>query len=140
MTRRPEAGVIPALDGLRGIAIILVMLHHFTYYRPTSGISAHIGDVLYFGWVGVDLFFVLSGFLITRSLLYRAKKPGTHMPAFLADRVLVMSDRPGRIVAQVTIDLPRPRDLSILATPQFSALAAQVRQHIVEFGPTAEPL
>jgi NitT/TauT family transport system ATP-binding protein len=60
--------------------------------------------------------------------------------AFLADRVLVMSDRPGRIVAQVTIDLPRPRDLSILATPQFSALAAQVRQHIVEFGPTAEPL
>jgi NitT/TauT family transport system ATP-binding protein len=59
---------------------------------------------------------------------------------FLADRVLVMSDRPGRIIAQVAIDLPRPRDLSILSAPQFSALAAQVRQHIAELGPSAEPL
>ena len=59
---------------------------------------------------------------------------------FLADRILVMSDRPGRIVAQVAIDLPRPRDLSILATPQFGALAAEVRQHIAQLGPTAEPL
>ena len=59
---------------------------------------------------------------------------------FLADRVLVMSDRPGRIVAQVAIDLPRPRDLSILSAPQFNALAAQVRQHIAELGPSVEPL
>ena len=62
---RPAAGFIPALDGLRGIAIILVMLHHFTLYRPTSGIDALIGDVVFFFWTGVDLFFVLSGFLIT---------------------------------------------------------------------------
>jgi NitT/TauT family transport system ATP-binding protein len=58
---------------------------------------------------------------------------------YLADRVLVMSDRPGRIVAQVAIDLPRPRDLSILTTPQFAALAAKVRQHIAELGPAGEP-
>jgi peptidoglycan/LPS O-acetylase OafA/YrhL len=69
MTRRAQAGFIPTLDGLRGIAIILVMLHHFTYYRPTSGIDALIGDVLFFCWTGVDLFFVLSGFLITGILL-----------------------------------------------------------------------
>jgi peptidoglycan/LPS O-acetylase OafA/YrhL len=37
--------------------------------------------------VAVIILFVLSGFLITRSLLYRARKPGEHMPAFLADRV-----------------------------------------------------
>jgi peptidoglycan/LPS O-acetylase OafA/YrhL len=69
MTARPQAGFIPALDGLRGIAIILVMLHHFTYYRPVDGIDAHIGSVLSFFWIGVDLFFVLSGFLITGILL-----------------------------------------------------------------------
>src|SRR5688500_14259012 len=69
MTGRPQAGVIPALDGLRGIAIILVMLHHFTYIRPTSGIDGLIGSVMFFCWSGVDLFFVLSGFLITGILL-----------------------------------------------------------------------
>ena len=69
MTARDKAGFIPALDGLRGIAIILVMLHHFTYYRPASGIDAMIGSVVFFFWTGVDLFFVLSGFLITGILL-----------------------------------------------------------------------
>ncbi len=59
---------------------------------------------------------------------------------FLADRVLVMSDRPGRIVAQVPIDLPRPRELAQLATPQFGALAAQVRRHIAALDATPEPL
>jgi peptidoglycan/LPS O-acetylase OafA/YrhL len=87
MTPRPEAGVIPALDGLRGIAILLVMLHHFTYYRPTSGISAHIGDVLYFGWVGVDLFFVLSGFLIT-GILLDTRDSGHYFTTFYARRIL----------------------------------------------------
>lgn len=49
---------------------------------------------------------------------------------FLADRVLVFSERPGRIVAQVEIDLPRPRTAFHLSTEHFGRLTAQVRAHI----------
>ena len=84
---RPAAGFIPALDGLRGIAIILVMLHHFTYYRPTSGIDGLIGNVLFFGWTGVDLFFVLSGFLIS-GILLDARDSKRYFTTFYARRIL----------------------------------------------------
>jgi peptidoglycan/LPS O-acetylase OafA/YrhL len=64
---------VQALDGLRGVAILLVMLVHFTQYgmRRPSGvfIDQHFWRVAAAGWVGVDLFFVLSGFLITGILL-----------------------------------------------------------------------
>ncbi|MBW7885293.1 MAG: ABC transporter ATP-binding protein [Caldilineaceae bacterium] len=55
----------------------------------------------------------------------------------LADRVLVLSERPGRIVAQVAIDLPRPRDLAMTSTEAFGRLAMQVRTFIGEPSPAA---
>jgi peptidoglycan/LPS O-acetylase OafA/YrhL len=69
---------IPELDGLRGVAISLVLLYHSFYYSPPashhpSGLIR--GTFVYFerffgiGWTGVDLFFVLSGFLIGGILL-----------------------------------------------------------------------
>lgn len=87
MTGRPQSAFIPALDGLRGIAILLVMLHHFTYYRPTEGIDGLIGSVVSFGWIGVDLFFVLSGFLIT-GILLDTRDSKRYFTTFYARRTL----------------------------------------------------
>ena len=42
-----------------------------------------------------------------------------------------MSARPGRIIAERRIDLPRPRDLDVTFTPQFQNLVHELREHIV---------
>jgi NitT/TauT family transport system ATP-binding protein len=59
---------------------------------------------------------------------------------YLSDRVLVMSARPGRILDDITIDLPRPRQLEIKRSPEFIAyadrvwglIATQLKSHIHE--------
>lgn len=69
-----------ALDGLRGVAIILVLLLHFFPFYPFSYFSS-------FGWIGVDLFFVISGFLIT-GILYDTKREKSFYRNFIIRRVL----------------------------------------------------
>ncbi len=51
---------------------------------------------------------------------------------FLADRVFVMSARPGRILAERTIDLPRPRDLEVTFSAAFQDIVHELREHIVK--------
>jgi len=51
---------------------------------------------------------------------------------FLADRVFVMSSRPGRIVVERKIDIPRPRDLEVTFTPEFQDIVHELRGHIVK--------
>ena len=53
---------------------------------------------------------------------------------FLADKVVVMDRRPGRIAAVVDIDLPRPRPLSVRETPQFAAYGQVVRRTFEDLG------
>src|SRR5688572_11832301 len=60
-----EQGHVAALDGLRGIAILLVLLNHFTAAARLEHLPAPLASVVHAGWIGVDLFFVLSGYLIT---------------------------------------------------------------------------
>ncbi len=50
--------------------------------------------------------------------------------AFLADTIYVMSKRPGRIVARKENPLPRPRDLEVTYSDQFTALVHELREHI----------
>ena len=72
----PRRGRIRRLDGLRGVAILLVLLVHFT---PDVAMPARalewLKKMAQAGWVGVDLFFVLSGFLITSILLDSKSHP-----------------------------------------------------------------
>ncbi|MEM6553197.1 MAG: acyltransferase [Planctomycetota bacterium] len=65
-------GHLPVLDGLRGLAVLLVVLVHTREFEPTTWVGRGLDAVMRSGWMGVDLFFVLSGFLIT-GILLRAK-------------------------------------------------------------------
>ena len=63
---------MPQLDGIRAIAVIFVVIHH---YFPYDSI---VRESFRWGWFGVRLFFVLSGFLITSILLTQKNNLSTH--------------------------------------------------------------
>ena len=54
---------------------------------------------------------------------------------FLADRVVVMSARPGRVLAEIAVDLPRPRSLEMVDGAEFGAFAREVRRHLYHRDP-----
>ena len=87
--QRPEIeGHIPALDGVRGLAILVVMIGHFNLgYYPTYQFEHGLKTMIETGWWGVDLFFVLSGFLIT-GILLDAKGSDHYFRNFYVRRVL----------------------------------------------------
>lgn len=78
------------LDGLRGIAILLVLIWHFTgmLVDPSQGTAQYLAwRYLIFGQSGVDLFFVLSGFLIIGILIDNRESPN-YFKTFYARRAL----------------------------------------------------
>lgn len=90
---RTEVGYdrrIPVLDGLRGLAVLWVMVFHFWLFGTTTG--KMLWERVYagaagMGWAGVDLFFVLSGFLIT-GILYDARGTQHYFRVFYARRTV----------------------------------------------------
>jgi peptidoglycan/LPS O-acetylase OafA/YrhL len=73
---------IRQLDAVRGLAVLMVFLHNTDIYP-----SLHLGLIASNGWMGVDLFFVLSGFLITE-ILVDTKKTEGYFKNFYARRCL----------------------------------------------------
>ncbi len=78
---------LPGLDGVRGIAILLVMLYHLAAMKPASTLDKLFYRFTHYGWSGVDLFFVLSGFLIT-GILIEARGEKNYFRNFCARRAL----------------------------------------------------
>jgi peptidoglycan/LPS O-acetylase OafA/YrhL len=92
MAERAEAGAPglrnPRLDGVRGLAILLVLLFHTTQYAYVRDAGdAWLTALPALGWSGVDLFFVLSGFLITNILL-QTRGSESYARTFYARRAL----------------------------------------------------
>jgi peptidoglycan/LPS O-acetylase OafA/YrhL len=89
----PPRQQILELDGFRAIAVLWVLLLHFVYgWRPTppaalSRVPLIFVGAISHGWLGVDLFFILSGFLITGILLDARAKP-KYFRNFYARRAL----------------------------------------------------
>ena len=82
-------GHIPALDGVRGLAVLMVMTFHF-FQRDDwrhIPIGRALTSISHIGQTGVDLFFVLSGFLIT-GILLDAKGSPHYFRTFYVRRVL----------------------------------------------------
>jgi peptidoglycan/LPS O-acetylase OafA/YrhL len=87
LTTRPR-GNVPFLDVLRSLAILLVFTSHFAGEFHASAAVVKFPFV-YYGWTGVDLFFVLSGFLIGSQLWKEVKQGGNvKVGAFLLRRGL----------------------------------------------------
>ena len=82
---------IPELDGLRGVAVGIVLLWHFVgaLMDPSLGSwTKAVYNTTILGRTGVDLFFVLSGFLITGIILDKSQAPSQFLKHFYIRRVL----------------------------------------------------
>jgi peptidoglycan/LPS O-acetylase OafA/YrhL len=116
------------LDGLRGLAILLVIVYHFSLQHPVfQGHGAGYGSgallqLAHAGWMGVDLFFVLSGFLIT-GILVETRTNQHYFRNFLARRFLRIWPLYYLTLIIFIVVLPR-----VLASPPVALIRMQHQQ------------
>ncbi len=118
---RPDGGYRPALDGVRAVAVATVMVFHF---RP-SWLPA--------GFVGVDVFFVLSGYLITRLLIDELARSGrVRFAAFYARRARRLLPAAAVAIAGIgglTVWLGNPLERAVVADDVWPATLAWSNWH-----------
>ncbi len=112
----------PELDGLRGLAILMVMAYHIFNAATGRLIDSQIfitslNKIARLGWAGVDIFFVLSGFLITSILLNTQNTPH-YFKNFYARRILRIPPLYFLVIGVILIFLP-------LITPSDNVHEAQ---------------
>jgi peptidoglycan/LPS O-acetylase OafA/YrhL len=123
-------GKIRELDGLRGLAISFVLLSHLTFPIPS------VQRVISNGWIGVDLFFVLSGYLITGVLL-RGKQTPHYYRNFYARRALrILPAYYLVLVAACAGSVGNPTMLKWGSRWWFVFFLANFRQALLSFWPS----
>ena len=86
MTVHSSAPRIHGLDTLRALAIVFVVLHHYVLFVSRGDTFGWVGEI---GWVGVDLFFALSGYLIGNQIFAAMRSPqGFSLGHFYGRRLL----------------------------------------------------
>jgi peptidoglycan/LPS O-acetylase OafA/YrhL len=156
--RPATGGIIPALDGVRGLAILLVLAHNLDPFEDGGSLARQwIGLGFNLGWVGVQLFFVLSGYLISGILLDTRGAPGYYR-GFFGRRVLrifplyygvllvalvilprlglapdrLLADRENRIwLWTYLINWADPLGAGVAAFPHFWSLAVEEQFYLV---------
>jgi peptidoglycan/LPS O-acetylase OafA/YrhL len=116
-------GHIPALDGIRGLAVLMVLIFHIFQVEPAPQHAllrlGYAGAML--GQTGVDLFFVLSGFLIT-GILYDAKGSRRYFINFYGRRALRIFPLYYGFSVVMLVLVPRILGFSVTELPWVSLL------------------
>ena len=116
---RQHLGHIRSLDGLRGIAVILVLLRHLHIFDRDNALTG-VSPLDHFfrgGYLGVDIFFVLSGFLITSLLLNEQEAHNKiYLLRFYGRRFL-------RLLPALTVLLLLYSIITVLDGESFSAIS-----------------
>ena len=125
---------LPVLDSIRGLAVLVVMLFHFTVMTADGSALSHVlCKVAILGRCGVDLFFVLSGFLIT-GILYDARHSEGYFKTFYARRMLRIFPLYYGVLVTVFFIWPLLRGHLPLASHDVLAMQPWFWSHTVNFG------